>query len=355
MDHNVPTLTGPIDGSARRRTARRAAEELRGVRRASLRDRQRPRGDRPRHRPRARAHAARDDDRLRRQPHVDPRRVRRARASGSARPRSSTCWRRRRCSIKKPKTMRVRVRGRSLPSGLTPKDVDRSGMIGQIGVAGGVGHVLEYAGEAISGFSMEGRMTALQHVDRGGRPRRAWSRRTRPRSPTSRAAGVRAVRRGVGEGARRVAHAPSDEGARYDREIAVDVEALEPQVTWGTNPGMVAPVGAVVPDPADYADPDERASVERALALHGARARDADRGDPDRPRLHRLLHERRIEDLRAAAAVAAGKRVAPGVQCAGRPGLRGGEAAGRGGGTGPGLRRRRLRVAATPAARCAWG
>jgi 3-isopropylmalate/(R)-2-methylmalate dehydratase large subunit len=105
----------------------------------------------------------------------------------------------------------------------------------------------------------------------------------------------------------------SDAGARFDREIVVDVEALEPQVTWGTNPGMVVPVGAVVPDPEDYADPDERAGVERALAYMALEP-----GTPiEEIRIDRVFigscTNSRIEDLRAAAAVAAGKQVAAGV------------------------------------------
>jgi 3-isopropylmalate/(R)-2-methylmalate dehydratase large subunit len=105
----------------------------------------------------------------------------------------------------------------------------------------------------------------------------------------------------------------SDDGARYDREIVVDVEALEPQVTWGTNPGMVAPVSARVPDPADYGDPDEREAVQRALQYMAL--------EPGTPigeiRIDRVFigscTNARIEDLRAAAAVAAGKQVAAGV------------------------------------------
>jgi 3-isopropylmalate/(R)-2-methylmalate dehydratase large subunit len=105
----------------------------------------------------------------------------------------------------------------------------------------------------------------------------------------------------------------SDEGAAYDRTVSVDVAALEPQVTWGTNPGMVAPVGSRVPDPSDYADPEDRAAVERALAYMAL--------EPGTPiaeiRVDRVFigscTNARIEDLRAAAAVAAGKQVAAGV------------------------------------------
>jgi 3-isopropylmalate/(R)-2-methylmalate dehydratase large subunit len=112
----------------------------------------------------------------------------------------------------------------------------------------------------------------------------------------------------------------SDDGARYDRVFEIDVDALEPQVTWGTNPGMVVPVGGVVPDPADFADPDDRAAVERALAYM-----DLEPGTPiEQIRVDRVFigscTNARIEDLRAAASVAAGKRVAPSVKALVVPG-----------------------------------
>ena len=84
---------------------------------------------------------------------------------------------------------------------------------------------------------------------------------------------------------------PTDDDAVFDRELVIDVSELEPQVTWGTNPGMVVPIDGVVPDPAAMDDPDERAAAERALDLHGARARHADPRHRGRPRVHRLVHE----------------------------------------------------------------
>jgi 3-isopropylmalate/(R)-2-methylmalate dehydratase large subunit len=210
----------------------------------------------------------------------------------------------------KPKTALVRFDG-SLPAGLTAKDVVL-GMIGQVGVAGGVGHVFEYAGDVISGFSMEGRLTLCNmSIEAGARAGMVAPDNTtfaylegRPFAPSG-AEWERALDRWRA--------LSSDDGARYDREIVVDVEALEPQVTWGTNPGMVAAVGSVVPDPADYEDPDDRAAVERALLYMGLEP-----GTPiEEIRIDRVFigscTNARIEDLRAAAAVAAGKRVAPGV------------------------------------------
>jgi 3-isopropylmalate/(R)-2-methylmalate dehydratase large subunit len=210
----------------------------------------------------------------------------------------------------KPKTALVRFDG-SLPHGLTPKDV-ALGMIGQIGVAGGVGHVFEYAGEVISGFSMEGRMTLCNmSIEAGARAGMVAPDETtfaylegREFAPTGAA---------WEEALDRWRALPSDEGARFDRVIVVDVESLEPQVTWGTNPGMVAPVGSLVPDPADFGDPEERTAVERALRYMALEP-----GTPiEEIRIDRVFigscTNARIEDLRAAAAVAAGKRVAPGV------------------------------------------
>ena len=84
----------------------------------------------------------------------------------------------------------------------------------------------------------------------------------------------------------------TDEGAAYDRDVEIDVRELAPQVTWGTNPGMVTSIEGAVPDPADYADPDEREAVERALAYMALEPGTAIERHPRRPRLHRLLHER---------------------------------------------------------------
>jgi len=213
-------------------------------------------------------------------------------------------------SLVKPKSALVWFEG-SLPSGLTPKDV-ALGMIGQVGVAGGVGHVFEYAGETISGFTMEGRMTLCNmSIEAGARAGMV--------APDDTTFAYLEGREFAPKGAAweqaldRWRALPSDPGARHDREIVVDVAALEPQVTWGTNPGMVAPAGATVPDPDEYADPDERAAVARALQYM-----DLEPGTPiEEIRIDRVFigscTNARIEDLRAAAAVAAGRQVAPGV------------------------------------------
>ncbi|HWQ24022.1 MAG TPA: 3-isopropylmalate dehydratase large subunit [Gaiellaceae bacterium] len=217
----------------------------------------------------------------------------------------------------RPRTMRILYRG-ELPFGVTPKDVIL-GTIGRIGVGGATGHVLEYAGEAIRALSMEGRMTICNmSIEAGARAGLIAPDDTtfaylegRPGAPRG-AAWERALERW-----RELA---SEKGATFDREVEIDVSALEPQVTWGTNPGMVAPVGGAVPDPADYDDPDERAAVERALAYMGL--------EPGTP-LQEVHVDRvfigsctnaRLEDLRQAAAVVAGRRVHPRVRALVVPG-----------------------------------
>ena len=217
MDHNVPTDRGPDRRSARPRADRGAAAR---TARSSASRSTAPAaaaGHRPRHRPRAGPDAARHDDRLRRQPHLDARRLRRARVRhrhvrGRARPGDADA-----CRSAKPKTMRVASTG-ALPPGVTAKDVIL-GIIGQIGVAGGVGHVIEYAGDG-DPRPLDGRAhDDLQHVDRGRRPRRDDRAGRRRRSPTSRAArSRRAAPRGSARSTTGARCRPTP-APRYDREV----------------------------------------------------------------------------------------------------------------------------------------
>ncbi|HEY4349451.1 MAG TPA: aconitase family protein, partial [Gaiellaceae bacterium] len=205
-----------------------------------------------------------------------------------------------------------------LPFGVTAKDMVL-GAIGQIGVAGGVGHTIEFAGPAIEALSMEGRMTICNmSIEAGARAGMIAPDDTtfaylegRPGSP----AGVEWER-----ALERWRTLPTDAGATFDRTVEVDVSSLVPQVTWGTNPGMVAPIDGRVPDPASFADADDRAATERALHYMGL--------EPGTP-LTEIAIDRvfigsctnsRIEDLRAAAAVASGRRVASGVRAMVVPG-----------------------------------
>jgi 3-isopropylmalate/(R)-2-methylmalate dehydratase large subunit len=218
---------------------------------------------------------------------------------------------------RKPASMRLLFTG-ELPFGVTAKDVIL-GAIGRIGVAGGVGYVIEYAGEVVRGLSMEGRMTICNmSIEAGARAGLIAPDETtfaylegRPAAPQG-AAWERALDRWRG--------LASDEDASYDRDLEIDVAELAPQVTWGTNPGMVTSIEDVVPDPADFDDPDAREAAERALAYMALEPGTAMQDI----RLDRVFigscTNARIEDLRTAAAVVQGKRVHPEVRAMVVPG-----------------------------------
>jgi 3-isopropylmalate/(R)-2-methylmalate dehydratase large subunit len=217
----------------------------------------------------------------------------------------------------RPKTMLVRFEG-DLPFGVTAKDMVL-GAIGRLGVAGGVGHAIEYAGPAIEALSMEGRMTICNmSIEAGARAGMIAPDETtfaylegRPAAPKG-ADWDRAV-----EEWRQLR---SDDDAEFDQVITIDVSELTPQVTWGTNPGMVAPVDGRVPDPADIADPNDREAVERALSYMAL--------EPNTPiqeiKIDRVFigscTNARIEDLRAAASVVNGRHVASTVRAMVVPG-----------------------------------
>jgi 3-isopropylmalate/(R)-2-methylmalate dehydratase large subunit len=198
----------------------------------------------------------------------------------------------------KPKSMRIRYEG-ELGFGVTAKDLILA-TIGQIGVAGAVGHVVEFAGPAIESLTMEGRMTVCNMtIEAGGRAGMIAPDETtfeyvigRPAAPPEVPEQWRELR--------------SDDGAAFDTEIVVDAAAISPMVTWGTNPEMVVGVGARVPDPESQQD-------ERALHYMGL-----DAGTPiSEIKLDRVFigscTNSRIGDLRAAAAVVDGRTVADGV------------------------------------------
>ncbi len=208
-----------------------------------------------------------------------------------------------------PKTMQVEFAG-ELPPGLTAKDMVLAA-IGALGVSGGQGHVIEYTGAAVRALSMEGRMTICNmSIEAGARAGMIAPDDVTLAYLQGRPAFVEADWSDL----------HTDDGASYDEVRVVDVSALKPQVTWGTNPGMVVPVDGVVPDPADFADPDQRETVERAL-----RYMELVPGTPlteigiDRVFIGSCTNAR-IEDLRAAAEVVAGRRVADGVQAIVVPG-----------------------------------
>jgi 3-isopropylmalate/(R)-2-methylmalate dehydratase large subunit len=193
------------------------------------------------------------------------------------------------------------------------------GAIGRLGVSGGVGHVLEYAGAPIRALSMEGRMTICNMSIEGGA-------RAGMIAPDDTTFAYLEGRPGVPKGAAweealdRWRALRSDDDARFDSVLEIDVSSLEPQVTWGTNPGMVVPVGEVVPSPDDFDDADEREATERALRYMAL--------EPGTPitdiRVDRVFigscTNARIEDLRAAASVVEGRRVAESVRAMVVPG-----------------------------------
>src|SRR3954452_6300014 len=211
---------------------------------------------------------------------------------------------------RRPKTMLLEFVG-DLPPGLTAKDMIL-GAIGQVGVAGGVGYVVEYAGDAIRALSMEQRMTICNmSIEWGARAGMIAPDETtfaylegRPHAPAG------------AEWERAVADwrsLASDPDAAYDTHVIVDVTELVPQVTWGTNPGMVVPVTGTVPDPATFPDPDDQVAAARALAYMGLRP-----GQPiEEIRIDRVFigscTNSRIEDLRAAAEIVRGRTVDPTV------------------------------------------
>jgi 3-isopropylmalate/(R)-2-methylmalate dehydratase large subunit len=208
---------------------------------------------------------------------------------------------------RRARNMRIEVSG-SLPAGVTAKDIILA-IIGRIGTAGGTGYVIEYCGDTIRGLSMEGRMTVCNmSIEAGARAGLIAPDETtfdylkgRPHAPKG-AAWEQAVAfwRTL----------PSDAGAGYDASVAIKAAGIAPHVTWGTSPQDVAPITGTVPDPARIDDANRRAAVERSLKYMGL--------EPG-TRLAEVRIDRvfigsctngRIEDLRAAAAVARGRKVA---------------------------------------------
>ena len=210
----------------------------------------------------------------------------------------------------KPKTMEIRIDG-ALPFGVSGKDVIL-GILREIGVAGATGHAIEYTGEGIRSLSMEGRMTVCNmSIEAGGRAGMV--------APDAKTFEYMRGRTNVPQGdefdaaVEEWSKLPSDPGAVYDTTVEIGANTLEPFVTWGTNPGMVAPVTGRVPDPASFDDAGDRESAERALVYMGL--------EPDTP-IQQIPIDRvfigsctnsRLEDLRAAAEVVKGKKAADSV------------------------------------------
>jgi 3-isopropylmalate/(R)-2-methylmalate dehydratase large subunit len=206
-----------------------------------------------------------------------------------------------------PRTFRINVEGET-PLGVTAKDIILA-IIGKIGTDGATGCVIEYAGSAIRALSMEGRMTVCNmSIEAGARAGMIAPDETtfsylkgRRYSPQGAAwdAAVAEWRK-----------LSTDQGAKFDRELTIDAATLVPYVSWGTSPGMVAPVTACVPDPADAANESDRKSWQSALDYMGLTAKTPlDAIAVDRVFIGSCTNGR-IEDLRAAAKIVAGRKVA---------------------------------------------
>ncbi len=216
---------------------------------------------------------------------------------------------------KRPKTMRISYRG-LLGQGVTPKDLILA-TIGRLSTGGMSGYAVEYAGEAIESLSMPGRMTICNMtIEGGGRAGMIAPDQTtfdwvrgRPGAPQDFDAALDRWR-----------SLPSELGAGFDKEVEIDASSLSPMVTWGTNPGMVVEVTDLVPDPAELESPAARESAERALAYMDLRP-----GTPitelalDRVFIGSCTNSR-VEDLREAAAIVDGRRVADSVRAMVVPG-----------------------------------
>ncbi len=217
---------------------------------------------------------------------------------------------------RRPKTMRIDYSG-ELGAGVTAKDLILA-TIGRLGVSGMVGHAVEYAGETIRELSMENRMTICNMtIEGGGRAGMIAPDETtfqwvtgRPGAPGDFEAAVAAWR-----------ELPTDGGAEFDAEVEVDAAAISPMITWGTNPGMVAQVTDAVPDPTGWGEePADREAAMRALAYMAL-----DPGTPmtdislDRVFIGSCTNSR-IQDLREAASMVDGRRVAHSVRAMVVPG-----------------------------------
>jgi 3-isopropylmalate/(R)-2-methylmalate dehydratase large subunit len=205
------------------------------------------------------------------------------------------------------KTMHIIVNGRR-NKGVSAKDIILA-IIGKIGIAGGTGHVFEYSGEAIRALSMDGRMTVCNMSIEGG----ARAGMIAPDETTfAYMEGRPYVPRGkeFQEAVQRWKALATDPSAKFDATVELDASKIAPQVTWGTNPGMVAGVTDRVPDPGSFRDPDDRKAAARALEYMGLKPGTALVDVPvDRVFIGSCTNSR-LNDLRAAARVVAGKHVA---------------------------------------------
>ena len=216
------------------------------------------------------------------------------------------------CLLQRPsKTFRVQVNG-SLKTGVTAKDIILA-LIAQIGIGGGTGSVLEYSGPAIRALDMEGRMTVCNmSIEAGARAgmiapddttfQYLHGRHFAPKGADWDAAVARWSK------------LPTDDGAKFDREVIINGDALEPMITWGTNPGMGVSINNPIPEPSSALDPMERESLAKALAYMGLEAGKPLAGHAVNVVFIGSCTNSRISDLRSAAAILKGRKVNPNVR-----------------------------------------
>jgi 3-isopropylmalate/(R)-2-methylmalate dehydratase large subunit len=215
------------------------------------------------------------------------------------------------------KNMRINVTG-ALPDGCSAKDLILA-LIGKIGTAGGTGYVIEYAGQAIRDLSVEGRMTVCNMTIEGG----ARAGLIAPDEKTFEYFKGRPMSPKGGAWEQAVEYwktLPSDEGATYDKEIELDVSEIVPQVTWGTSPEDVAPINGVVPGPEDFDNPGKQEAVKASLEYMGLEAGTRMEDIPVDVVFIGSCTNGRIEDMRAVAEVAKGRKVASSVRALVVPG-----------------------------------
>ncbi|HEY2404920.1 MAG TPA: 3-isopropylmalate dehydratase large subunit [Polyangiaceae bacterium] len=211
----------------------------------------------------------------------------------------------------RPKTMEVRVDG-ALPPSVTAKDIILA-LIAKIGTAGGTGYVIEYTGSAIRALDMEARMTVCNMSIEGGA-------RAGMIAPDDKTFEYLKGREFAPKGAAwdaavaRWQKLPSDEGAKYDRLVTLDAASLEPMITYGTNPGMAVPITKPLPKPEDFSAGSERTAFEKAMVYMGLEPGRSLLGQPVNVVFVGSCTNSRITDLRQAAAIMKGKKVAPGVR-----------------------------------------
>jgi len=206
-----------------------------------------------------------------------------------------------------PRTYEIHLEGK-LPDGVTAKDIILA-IIARIGVGGGTGHVFEYTGPVIRSLNMEERMTICNMTIEAG----ARAGMIAPDETTYEYLAGRQFSPKGTDWERAIArwrNLPSDPGAQYDRTLVLDAASLEPMVTYGTNPGTGLPISARVPDPAELPDAAQRAELEKSLAYMGLKPGQPILGTPIDIVFIGSCTNGRISDLRAAASVLKGRRIA---------------------------------------------